>query len=60
MPNGNINDTQLSTQIFFTLERSRLRKLSVGRGGKVRRGKRKATHAVAKKRQKRRESSSEL
>ena len=31
-----------------------------GRGAKVRRGKRNATHAVAKKRQKRRESSSEL
>ena len=34
--------------------------LDSGRGAKVRRGKRKATHAVAKKRQKRRESSSEL
>ena len=33
--------------------------LSVERGAKVRHGERKATHAVAKKRQKRRESSSE-
>ena len=34
--------------------------LDNGRGVKVRRGKRQATHAVAKKRQKRRESSWEL
>ena len=34
--------------------------LDSGRGAKVRLGKRKATHAVAKKRQKRKESSSEL
>mgnify|MGYP003330378372 CR=1 FL=1 len=34
--------------------------LDSGRGAKVRRGKRKATHAVAKKRQKRQERSSEL
>ena len=34
--------------------------LDSGRGAKVRRGKRKATHAVAKKRQKRQGSSSEL
>ena len=34
--------------------------LDTGRGAKVRRGKCKVTHAVAKKRQKRRESSSEL
>jgi hypothetical protein len=45
---------------FYSGTESLKGNLSVGRGAKVRRGKHKATHAVAKKRQKRRESFSEL
>ena len=61
------NDKNLSwfllvkIESLMTLKRSRLREtLSVERGAKLRRGKCKAIHAVAMKRQKRRESSSEL
>ena len=53
-PTAKTINAQYSTQKLYSGTES-LRKLSVGRGAKVRRGKRKATHAVVKKRQKRRE-----